>query len=336
MILICGIAVVDLIASGLPRIAGPGEVVFGSIRASLGGHACNVSVDLAQLGFSKSGTRAVFPAGRDLFGKYLLASLRAKGVRAKAVWSDRYPTSLDLVLVARNEDRRFHADPGANRSLSPEDILPLLESDRPSLFYIGGVGILERVDRNLERILKRAKSLGALTFVDAVTPFRKGWGFLRRALPWTDLFHCNEDEARALAGEKRVDRSLDRILDMGAGSLFATAGERGLEARLPAGVVRVPSFSVRVKDPTGAGDAFCAGLLLKIHGCLASGRGLGHLTAEEWKGILLYASACGAACCAGVGTTTAVLGGTVDRLLRRQGRKILAGIKVDMRRYPGA
>ena len=70
MILVSGIAVVDLIASGLPHVARPGELVFGSIRVSLGGHACNVSVDLAQLGFPKSRLRVVFPAGRDVFGPF--------------------------------------------------------------------------------------------------------------------------------------------------------------------------------------------------------------------------------------------------------------------------
>ncbi len=328
MVLVSGIAVVDLIASGLERVAAPGEVAFGSIRSSLGGHACNVSVDLVQLGFPKSALRTVFPAGRDVFGRHLARSLRDKGIRAKAIVSERLPTSLDLVLVARNEDRRFHADPGANLSLTPGDILPFLERLEPDVFYVGGVGILGRVDAGLATILKKAKSMGALTFVDAVSPYRKSWAYLRRALPWADLFHCNEDEAKALAGERRAGPALSGIQAMGVGYLFVTAGERGLEARLPGAVLSCPAFTVGVTDPTGAGDAFSAGLILKIHELIAKGIRPGDISVEDWTEALLFASAAGAVSCTAVGTTTAVRRDRVDRLIRRQGTAVRRGIVV--------
>jgi len=50
VVLVSGIAVVDLIASGLERPARPGELAFCSVRTSIGGHACNVSADLVRLG----------------------------------------------------------------------------------------------------------------------------------------------------------------------------------------------------------------------------------------------------------------------------------------------
>jgi len=44
----------------------------------------------------------------------------------------------------------------------------------------------------------------------------------------------------------------------------------------------------------------------------------------EWRDILLYASACGAACTTGVGTTTAVDSRKVEALVRRQGGGLAA------------
>ena len=85
MIIVSGIAVVDLIASGLERPAPPGGVVFGTIRHSLGGHACNVSTDLVRLGFPRSQLRSVFPAGQDMFGDFLVRELRSEGVRVSPV-----------------------------------------------------------------------------------------------------------------------------------------------------------------------------------------------------------------------------------------------------------
>ncbi len=47
------------------------------------------------------------------------------------------------------------------------------------------------------------------------------------------------------------------------------------------------------------------------------------------KNILVYASACGAACCGGVGTTAAVSAERAERLVRRHGRALSRAIRVE-------
>jgi sugar/nucleoside kinase (ribokinase family) len=319
MVLVSGIAVVDMIASGLERVAKPGELAFCSVRPSLGGHACNVSSDLVRLGLPKSGLRVIFPAGRDLFGAFLAGRLRDSGIRAEPVLARRAPTSLDLILVARGEDRRYHADPGANIEMTAAPVLALLEKLRPRVYYAGGVGLLGRFDADLPKVLRRAKSLGALTYVDVVSPYGKSWSFLRPALPWTDIFHCNADEARSLVGQRDPVRAAAAIRRLGAKSVLVTLGGEGCVAAAAAGVLRVPAFKVRVVDPTGAGDAFSAGVILMARGALDRGDKDGGFTAADWKDFLLYASACGAVCATGIGTTTAVDRRKVEALVKRQG-----------------
>ena len=160
VVLISGIAVVDLIASGLERPARPGELAFCSIRTSLGGHACNVSADLVRLGFPRSKLRAVFPAGRDLFGDFLVRRLGEQGVRAAPVLTDKAPTSLDLILVVRGEDRRYHADAGANVEMAAAPVLALLERYRPLVYYAGGVGLLGRLIPPSPRSCARRRASG--------------------------------------------------------------------------------------------------------------------------------------------------------------------------------
>jgi sugar/nucleoside kinase (ribokinase family) len=319
VVLISGIAVVDLIASGLDRVARPGELAFGSVRTSVGGHACNVSADLVRLGFPKSRLRVVFPAGRDLFGDFLVRRMKEQGLRVEPVLTARAPTSLDLILVVRGEDRRYHADAGANVEMTAAPVLALLEKHRPLVYYAGGVGLLGRFDADLAAVLSRAKGLGALTFVDVVSPYRKTWSFLRKALPWTDVFHCNGDEAASLSGRRGPAAAAAAIRAMGAKSVFVTLGGEGAVASVAGAVIRLGAFSVRVVDPTGAGDAFSAGLIVKIDRALAGGRRPEDLAPEEWMELLLYGSACGAICATGVGTTTAVDAGKVDALVRKQG-----------------
>lgn len=328
MILVSGIAAFDLIASGLPRLAGPGELVFGSVRFALGGHACNVSVDLVQLGFLKSRLRVVFPVGHDMFGRFLLESMKAKGLHVDPVLTDQAPTSLDLILVVKGEDRRFHADPGANIVMSPEPVLHLLEKLRPRLFYAGGVGLLNRMDARLDAVLGKAQGFGARTFVDIVSPYWQSWDFLEKALPRTDFFHCNSDEAAGLTGQRQPRKALEKILGLGVKHVFLTMGAKGILAAVPGAVLRVPAFKVKVADPTGAGDAFTAGLILRIYRALAQGTAPETLSIGEWKDILVYASACGAACCRGVGTTSAVTAHNVETLIRRHGRALARSIIV--------
>jgi sugar/nucleoside kinase (ribokinase family) len=329
VVVISGIAVVDLIASGLERPARPGELAFCSIRTSLGGHACNVSADLVRLGFPKSRLRAVFPAGRDLFGDFLVRGLREQGVRVEPVLTDKASTSLDLILVARGEDRRYHADAGANIEMTAAPVLALLERTRPLLYYAGGVGLLGRFDSDLPRVLRRAKSRGIGTFVDVVSPYRKDWSFLLTALPATDVFHCNADEAAALTGERDPAAAARAIRRLGAANVFVTLGGAGTVAAVSGALIRVPAFSIRVVDPTGAGDAFSAGLIKRIDGLVRRGRGTASLAPEDWTEALLYASACGAVCTTGIGTTTAVDGAKVDALVRRQGKAVARAVVVE-------
>ncbi len=105
-------------------------------------------------------------------------------------------------------------------------VLALLEKHRPLLYYAGGVGVLNRMDARLTSVLKKAKSLGARTFVDVVSPYRQSWDFLRRALPWTDFFHCNSDEAAALTGENDPRKALGKIMGLGAKSRLPDDGRQ--------------------------------------------------------------------------------------------------------------
>lgn len=330
MILICGIAVVDLIASGLERPAGPGELVFGSIRTALGGHACNVSTDLVRLGFPRSRLKMTFPAGRDLFGGFLVGSLRREGLRPEVHFDAKAPTSLDLILVVEGEDRRYHADPGANIRMKAAPVLRLLEKHRPGLFYVGGAGLLGELDTRLGDVLRFAKELGGLTFVDAVSPFRRSWGFLKRALAWVDFFHCNAEEAAGLTGETGPSEAVERLRRMGAKAVFLTLGGQGAVSRVPGALIRTPAFKVKVKDPTGAGDAFSAGLLYKIYEALGAGETPPGRSLQRWLEAVVYASACGAVCTTGVGTTTAVDGRRVAALIKRQGKAVARAARVSV------
>ena len=332
LITVCGIAVVDIIAADLPRVANPGELILAPIQVCVGGHACNVSINLMQIGLAKKELSVIISVGQDPFGDFLEKSLKENGA-VTHIHRTKTSTSKDLILVVKAEDRRFHVDIGANMELDSDHLWKALQADRPYLFYIGGLGMLNKIDDQLAQICKKAKQLGIIVFADVVAPHGKGWDFVIPAFKWIDIFHCNDLEAKKIAEETNLWTAVRKIADFGAKVVLVTKGGCGLVSKVPSAEVEMPALSVPVVDPTGAGDAFCAGILFQLSQepyfkILRDEGEISSLTSTHWKKMLMYGSACGAACCKAVGTTTSVRPEYIERLLREQGREISRMAKI--------
>jgi len=327
MLVTCtGILVVDIIAADLPKVSEPGELTFArrGIEMHLGGHAGNVSIDLRRLGLREGEVSSVGAVGEDPFGAFIEGVLGEHGVVTRLQRVRGVGTSKDLVLVVRGEDRRFHVDIGANRRLSPEHVRSVLAEERPLIFYVGGLGHMGAFDEGIAETLREARRLGSVTFVDPVTPHGHGWEPVTAALRWADIFHCNDAEAADITGEEEPEDATAALTRAGAKLAVVSRGERGLIARTGGVTLRMPAFKVPIVDPTGAGDAFCAGVVRGlIHSTRERRPELSSLPTENLARILLEGEAAGAACVTAVGTTTAVTRENVDRLLREQGSAIL-------------
>jgi sugar/nucleoside kinase (ribokinase family) len=326
-----GILVVDIIAADLPKISDPGELLFAprGIETHLGGHSGNVSINLRKLGLKEGDVSSIGAIGNDIFGNFIEETLRKHGVIAHLQKVPNIGTSKDLILVVRGEDRRYHVDNGANQFLSPEYVLSVVNEERPAIFYAGGVGFTTVLDEQLPEILRKVKKLSALTFVDPVAPYMHGWDFLIPAMKWTDIFHCNMDEAKQITGENNPFKACESFINMGANMAIISLGDKGLIARTKKNMFKMPAFKVPVIDPSGAGDALCAGIMsgfLQRSGYKPCD--ITNLSINDIIEILLTGEAAGAACVTMVGTTTAVTEDNVKRILEEQGEKLKRNIKV--------
>jgi sugar/nucleoside kinase (ribokinase family) len=87
----------------------------------------------------------------------------------------------------------------------------------------------------------------------------------------------------------------------------------------------MPGFKVPAIDPTGAGDALCAGIirgLLRIpdyEKCKLS-----ELTTDETVNVLLEGEAIGATCVTKIGATTGIVEENVKKILKEQRASILS------------
>lgn len=326
MLVTCvGILVCDIIAAGLPKISDPGEVIFvpSSIELCIGGHSANVSIDLIKLGLPRGEVSSVGAVGKDLFGNFIEGELEKYGVLTHLERKKNFETSKDLILVVKGQDRRFHVDIGANYWLDPDHVLTVLKNEKPQIFYIGATGLLGKFDQQLASILKDAKSLNCTTFLDPVTPYKHGWEPIISALKWTDIFHCNDNEASRITGKEEPEKAIKALINEGARLVIVSMGEKGLIAGTKEVILEMPAFKVQLIDPTGAGDAFCAGMIYGMIQMMRHGRlEITRLQTKNLIRILLEGEAAGAACVTAVGTTTAVTRDKVNQLLKEQGSSI--------------
>jgi len=327
-----GILVADLIAADLPRVSPPGDITFTprGIRLHIGGHAANVSADLMGLGMKAGEVNCLGAVGNDLFGSFFEQALAGRRVQVELQWTSEALTAADLILVVKGEDRRYHCNVGANSVFDPDFVLRSVKRDPPLLFYAGGVGLMSRFDHHLATVLREVNKLGSVTFVDPVNPPDGSWDFLRKALQWTDIFHCNVLEARSLTEQPGLNEAIRAVLDFGPTLALVSRGKDGVTAAARNRALTLGAFKVKTLDPTGAGDAFCAGFIRRAVKKLARRGARQHDWGEaEMVDALLEAEAAGAACVTGIGTTSAVTRQNVRRLITAQGDTVRSSLRTE-------
>jgi sugar/nucleoside kinase (ribokinase family) len=253
---------------------GQAEKVVEEARLLVGGSATIVACAAARLGLSVALVAAV---GDDLFGRFMLDELTARGVDVSACVVRPRATGVTVALV-RGDDRAILTAPGAIASLTAADVPPHM-LDRARHVHVGSYYLLDGLRPDVASLVDAAHAAGATVSVDPQGDPSGGWdGGLPSLAPSLDMLFVNEGEHRML----RAEPSPLVVVKRGARGAAALAGGEVVEAEAPA---------VDAVDATGAGDSFDAGFIA------ARLRGLG------LRESLALACACGA-------LSTRALGGT--------------------------
>jgi ribokinase len=235
----------------VPRLPLPGETVMGRGHAhDTGGKGANQAVAAARLGRR---VEMVGMVGRDDAGNRLLAALDAAGVGTATVRrSPSLATGLALIMVDDAAENTIVVIPAANGALSPDDLdsavigsaaVVLLQLEIPLETVEAAVG-LARGKVVLNPAPAHPLPASLLSRVDVLVPNRTELALLAGAeLPTT------VEEAAVLARSLSGPRGV--VVTLGAEGALVVAGGQA---------THVPAPRVNAVDPTGAGDAFCAGL----------------------------------------------------------------------------
>jgi len=263
---------------------------LGNIRGQsqgTGGAPYNVLIDLAKTGapFPLLGAGLV---GKDSLGEQILDDCRQHGIDVRHLGATpKAPTSYTDVMTEQGHGRRtfFHAR-GANALWRGDDLN--FGKSRPRVFHLGYLLLLDALDEpdtkfgtKAARLLAEAQAAGVKTSVDVVSEDSDRFArIVIPALKHVDYCILNEIEAGKTAGFRirQTDGGLDTVaLRHAAGALLQQGVRELVVIHFPEGAfartrkgddawqssLKLPAKYVL--GTAGAGDAFCAGVLLGLH-----------------------------------------------------------------------
>lgn len=246
----------DLVEDVVVWLSGPAERgtdTAARIFRSRGGSAANVAVAAALL----TPTRFVGRVGADPLGDRLVAELVAAGVEVRAQRGGR--TGSVVVLVEPGGERTMLPDRAAAADLAPLDPADLAGAALvhvPAYGLDGGRTAAVLADLLADSAAPARLSLDAssVAVLDRLGPERFR-ALVERTRP--HLLFANADEARVLGLQERRLEGVTVLVKDGARPTTVCHADGRTDR------VAVPPVDL-VRDSTGAGDAFAAGVLAAL------------------------------------------------------------------------
>jgi sugar/nucleoside kinase (ribokinase family) len=244
-ILVIGDVIEDVIVIPESEIR-PNTDTKSAIHKSMGGQAANVASWLAFFGVQ---TRFVGCVGLTDVRK-LEAELDQIGIEA-ALQSSAKPTG-SLVVLVQGASRSMLTDRGANLDLN----LRAIDPTGFAAVYLSGYSLFGRTLNEIKDFSARVRQARAILAIDPGS-----YGFIedhgleafKELISEADLIFPNFEEDQLLGLSGAVALSV------------VTKGQNGAEAHWASGQsVEIAGLATESIDPTGAGDAFCAGFLASL------------------------------------------------------------------------
>ena len=223
----------------------PGEEIFvdGMVLA-LGG-ALNTASVAAALGLKVT---LCLPMGEGLVDQAVRLLAQRLGITLMPLPAPDNP-AISLVF-SEAQDRAFVSSAALDALCAVQHL--------PASTWVHVPGLEEAA--RLQAPLAHARQQGArLSVSGSWSPAQLARLGSQQAQPW-DLLVLNEKEAQACGNAQNASTKLSKA----ARSVLVTRGMDGVTGTLNGTPVQLPALPVHVQDATGAGDAFCAGLIAAL------------------------------------------------------------------------
>lgn len=256
-IVVFGDVIDDVVAMPYDAIR-PDTDTAASIGFRAGGSAANTAAWLGSLGAKVDFVGVV--GANDL--ERHTGLLRRLGVTTH-VRAHPTLTTGTIVIIVEREHRTMLTERGANTELDPADVTTDLLADAGVLHLTGHSLLNSAGSDGFAALVARAKTAGAKVSVDPGSAgFIADYGAERflSAIAGAELLFPSLEEGRVLTG-LRDPAEIVSTLAAAFPTVVLTMGPDGVVIAHDGTTLMVPAVSSPIVDPTGAGDAFCAGFL---------------------------------------------------------------------------
>ena len=268
----------DLILSGdVTPIFGQVEKLVEDVTLTMGSSAVIFACGATRLGLK---TTFIGKVGQDEFGRFMLDSMRARGIHTAGVVIDpTLPTGLSVILNRRG-DRAILTSPGTIPALRLADIsLEILSQARH--LHLTSYFLQTTLKPDVPVLFDLAHHQGLTTSLDTNYDPREVWdNGLEEVLVRTDVFLPNAAECCAIARTDDLEQAMHRLAEK-SGLVVVKLGREGAALRQKGLSLRTAAIPVQVADTVGAGDSFDAGFIY------------GYLSGWERSKCLRLACVCG-------------------------------------------
>ena len=259
-IVVIGSSNTDMVikASHLPQ---PGETILGgTFFMSAGGKGANQAVAAARLGGS---VLFIAKTGYDIFGKQAIELFEKEGIDISCITRDKYqPSGVALITVDDNGENCIVVAPGANATLTPENINEVKENIETASWVLMQ---LETPVETVEYVANIASSKG-IKFILNPAPVAKLNDELLKKI---SIITPNQKEAEMITGIKVNDESSAKqaaifLNRKGIGTVIITMGASGAFVLHENKYSMIHGHKVKVADTTAAGDIFNGALAVAL------------------------------------------------------------------------
>ncbi|WMM24573.1 ribokinase [Tissierella sp. MB52-C2] len=257
-VLVIGSLNTDMVVS-VERIPMIGETTLASyVEKHNGGKGANQAVACSRFGAK---TYMIGAIGNDEDGKALQQSLKNDDIDITGIKIDQnQKTGMAWITVDKNADNSIVVIPGANGSITKEDI-----EANEGLFNEVGIILLqlEIPIETVEYAINKGKEKGCTIILNPAPAIELSPSILSKI----DIITPNKSELDTLTKDIVAEDSYKKALELikfGVGNVICTLGENGALLVNKNGKIEFPGLTVDAIDTTGAGDCFNGVLAAEI------------------------------------------------------------------------
>ena len=259
-----GEALIDFVSMDIGKTL---KATDGFIKKA-GGAPANVAAAI-----SKLGAEAYFcgTVGDDAFGGFLEDTLNNNNINTELLFKIKNNTTFAFVSLMENGERDFEFARDADECLTFDMISDRLEEF--DLYHFGSATAF--MGGNLKdtyfKLKEYAKSNNKIISFDA--NYRESlFGnnkdeFIKCCIDFikdSNIVKLSEEEAKLISGIEDIKEASQYIVNLGCENLMVTLGKEGTLLSNREKQILIKTKEVKMKDATGAGDAFIGAVIAQI------------------------------------------------------------------------